>query len=159
MTDPKTPDWTIKVTDEGPRSNVGTKEILIHPPGSAFQIGAFSSAGKLVMLDDTRVLGHELCGHVALHEIGAHPDSRERRVTSDTHDPTVNIENMLFPGQQRGLAGSGQHRGESVARLEIHGDLLGAERDLLALDRNVTQAGHHQASDRVRLLRRQIESE
>lgn len=130
MTDSKAATWTIKVTDEGPRSNAGSKEILIHPPGSAFTIGAFSGSGKLVLLDDTRVLGHELCGHAALHEAGGHPDSNERRATSDTHDPTVRIENLISTeqgagaGELRGLAGSGKHRGESVAKITIDNYLL-----------------------------------
>jgi hypothetical protein len=65
--------------------------------------------------------GHELCGHAALMQIGAHPSSKiatPDRAFSDIHDPTVRIQDALGkemgnPGD-RGLAGGGTHRGESL---------------------------------------------
>lgn len=69
-------------------------------------------------------LGHELCGHAALMEIGAHPQ-RADRTTSDVHDPTVKIERLIWGEQglpateERGLAASGTHRGESLSRVTV----------------------------------------
>jgi outer membrane protein OmpA-like peptidoglycan-associated protein len=55
---------------------------------------------------------------------GAHPGN-EDRLTTDVHDPTVNIENAIASEQgvatrrHRGLARSGSHRGESVDKITI----------------------------------------
>jgi hypothetical protein len=132
LTAPGSSEWTIRVTQFGPRTVEGDRDIFIHsrssdPQGqeSVIQFSAFDVGNQLsAPLDPVVVLGHEACGHAALLELNAHPRGDER-VETDVHDPTVNVENLisseqgLAPGDLRGLARSGSHRGESVSRITV----------------------------------------
>ena len=86
--------------------------------------GSWTAAGALAFQGLVPTAGHELCGHAALIEVGAHPAGGSR-LTTDVHDPTVRIENEISTEQGvpaaelRGLAASGPHRGESVERITV----------------------------------------
>jgi Domain of unknown function (DUF4157) len=86
--------------------------------------GSWTAAGAVAVQGLIATAGHELCGHAALIEVGAHPAGGSR-LTTDVHDPTVRIENAISTEQGvpaaelRGLAASGPHRGESVDRITV----------------------------------------
>ena len=121
-------DWTIEVSELiGARTVPSLHQVYLNPAGSPIEYGSFTAAGSLAFQGDVTTAGHELCGHAALEEIGAHPAGNQDRSRTDVHDPTVNIENAISTEQGvaasdlRGLAGSGPHRGESTDRITIGG--------------------------------------
>jgi OmpA family len=117
-------DWTIEVTQvAGPQTSLFSRQVFLSPTTTPVDFGSFTTAGTLAFQGQVPAAGHELCGHAALHEVGAHPSGG--RLTTDVHDPTVRIENAVSTeqgvpaGQLRGLAASGSHRGESVDRITV----------------------------------------
>ena len=151
-------DWTIEVSQVvGPRTLGGSRQVVLSPTTTPIEFGSFTAAGNLAFQGQVPAAGHELCGHAALMEVGAHPPPQDRTRT-DVHDPTVNIENAISTEQGvpaadlRGLAASSTHRGESVDRITINGYPLNgtavstlpvAERDKLqfAADYATTNGG------------------
>ena len=123
--------WTIEIHDAtaGAVTDRAGRKVKI-PRASALQPMHWSdsAAGTEHLAPSRRsiVLGHELCGHGALSEIGAHPDTAAAgtRVDNDLHDPTVAIERQIWDEQampaadRRGFA-TGTHRGESAARVAV----------------------------------------
>jgi outer membrane protein OmpA-like peptidoglycan-associated protein len=132
LTAPGTSEWTIRVTQFGPRTLEGDRDIFIHsrssdPQGqqSVIQFSAFDVSNQLgAQMPPALVLGHEACGHAALLELRAHPPF-DNRAQTDVHDPTVKVQNLIAgelgvaPGDLRGSARSGSHRGESVSRITV----------------------------------------
>jgi len=117
--------WTIQVSQViGARTLFGTRDVILNPTTSPVEFGAFTAADTLAFQGAVPTAGHELCGHAALEELQAHPAGQDR-MTTDVHDPTVRIENLVsteqgIPASElRGLAASGSHRGESVDRITI----------------------------------------
>jgi outer membrane protein OmpA-like peptidoglycan-associated protein len=119
--------WTIHVSQlvsPYTRFTGSGGDIVLPPTDTPLQLGSYTSGGSLAFQGLVPAAGHELCGHAALHQLGAHP-VHPKRTTSDVHDATVNIENAISSEQGvaasslRGLAASGKHRGESVDRLTI----------------------------------------
>ena len=115
--------WMIEVSAvKSPRT--GGKRVTLPPPDLPIDWGSWTAGGTLAFQGLASVAGHELCGHAALIEIGAHPIGGSRLIT-DVHDPTVRIENAISAEQGvpaaelRGLAGSGPHRGESAERITV----------------------------------------
>jgi len=121
--------WKIVVTiKNAPTTNTSARIVKMIPTsGPGVPDLRYWTAGPtetMVGLPAEEALGHELCGHAALSQAGAHPpdeDNTTRRTFSDIHDPTVKIENELAgPSEMalgtatRGLAGGGSHRGESL---------------------------------------------
>jgi OmpA family len=116
--------WTIVVSQVlGPHTLLGSRQVILSPTTTPVEFGSFTSAGNLAFQGQVPAAGHELCGHAALDELGAHPSGS--RLTTTVHDPTVRIENLISTEQGvpaselRGLAGSGTHRGESVDRITV----------------------------------------
>ncbi|SAL81977.1 hypothetical protein AWB74_06117 [Caballeronia arvi] len=120
--------WTIHVSQlvssfTRPAGSGG--DIVLPSERTPLDWGSYTARGVPAFQGLVPTAGHELCGHAALMQIGAHPSGD--RLTSDVHDPTVRIENTIsseqgVPANQlRGLAGSGAHRGESVDRLTVSG--------------------------------------
>jgi hypothetical protein len=74
LTAPGASDWTIRVTQSGPRTVEGDRDIFIHsrssdPQGqeSVIQFSAFDVSNQdSAPMDPALVLGHEACGHAAL---------------------------------------------------------------------------------------------
>jgi outer membrane protein OmpA-like peptidoglycan-associated protein len=121
--------WTIHVSElvsPFTRFTGSGGDVVLPPTNTPLQFGSFTGAGALAIQGLVPAAGHELCGHAALHQLGAHP-ARQNRTTSDVHDATVNVENAISSEQGipasglRGLAASGRHRGESVDRLILSG--------------------------------------
>lgn len=117
--------WTIQVSQViGPR-NLPGRQIILSPTNTPVEFGSFTSTGSLAFQGAVPAAGHEICGHAALEELSAHPPPLQSRLTTDVHDPTVRIENLISSEQRvpatdlRGLAASGRHRGESVDRITI----------------------------------------
>lgn len=118
---------TIQVSQVVGPHNRGN-DIVLSPTDSPVEFGSFSAGNTLVFQTPAQgrvtAAGHELCGHAALMVTGGHPGNDDR-LTTDVHDPTVNIENAIATEQgvatrrHRGLARSGSHRGESVDRITI----------------------------------------
>ena len=86
---------------------------------NAPELRNWTAAGSVQTQPPVEAFGHELCGHAALMKIVAHPGDTADRAFSDEHDPTVRVQNALavemgVPGDRRGLAASGTHRGESL---------------------------------------------
>jgi len=115
--------WTIEVSQViGP--HMSGHQVVLSPTSTPIEFGSFTSTNSLAFPGAVPAAGHELCGHAALIEISAHPPGQDR-TTTDVHDPTVNIENVISTEQGvpaadlRGLARSGTHRGESVDRVTI----------------------------------------
>ena len=117
--------WTIEVSQvTGPHTRFGSRQVVLSPANTPVEFGSFTSAGSVAIQGAVPAAGHELCGHAALREIGGHPASFDR-TTTDVHDPTVRLENLISAEQGvpaaslRGLAASGTHRGESVDRITV----------------------------------------
>lgn len=115
--------WSIEISQViGP--HMSGNQVVLSPTSTPIEFGSFTSTNTLAFPGAVPAAGHELCGHAALIEIAAHPPSQSR-TTTDIHDPTVNIENIISTEQGvpaadlRGLARSGTHRGESVDRVSI----------------------------------------
>lgn len=141
LTDPAVPTWTLQVAaSEGPTTEGPPKRLVTIPPIGDVEFGAWSEVTKTtgkatpahrLMLPIEAVVGHELCGHAALMEIGSHPRD-DTRMTSNVHDPTVRVERRIEKEQGiassnlRGLAASGPHRGESFGRIVIEGFAVGS---------------------------------
>lgn len=117
--------WRIVVTTkEAPTTDEAAKQVSMPPTAgpSAPALSYWTAKQTVQALPFAEAFGHELCGHAALMQIKAHPDSNGAntdRAYSDVHDPTVRIENALatemgLGGDRRGLAGGGTHRGESL---------------------------------------------
>ena len=127
MTNPDGSDWKILISDlVSPQTIEEVKVIIIPTETAPIDYGNWPSAPseERNFYDPKIVLGHEMCGHASLMELEAHPGNASR-LTTDVHDPTVNIENAIALEQGgdkdklRGLARSGRHRGESFARIVI----------------------------------------
>jgi hypothetical protein len=122
--------WKIKIDErDWPHTEEANRRVTVHSDRSAMEFGAWgggAQAGQRVMLDNPRVLAHELCGHAWLMERGAHPHVPPSGGGRPGHDPTVVIENaiateMRGPGApQRGLFAD-PHHGESFARVTATG--------------------------------------
>jgi outer membrane protein OmpA-like peptidoglycan-associated protein len=117
--------WTIEVSQVvGPQTLPSTHQVVLSPTNTPVEFGSFTAGGTLAFQGNVPAAGHELCGHAALEEIGGHPPDQDR-TTTDVHDPTVRLENLISSEQGvpasdlRGLAGSSSHRGESVDRITI----------------------------------------
>jgi outer membrane protein OmpA-like peptidoglycan-associated protein len=121
--------WRILVTiTDAPTTNPSAHTVRMIPTAgpSAPDLRSWTAGPteKMTALPSEEALGHELCGHAALSQAGAHPadeTDKTRRTFSDIHDPTVKIENELAGSKEmalgtapRGLAGGGAHRGESL---------------------------------------------
>jgi hypothetical protein len=129
LTAPGAARWKIIVSqNDSPHTDESSHTVVINPSGSPIESLHWtdsSGAGER-MINRPRVItfGHELCGHAALMEIGSHP-AHAGRVADDVHDPTIKVEREIWGEQglpasdQRGLAGGGRHRGESVYRLTL----------------------------------------
>ena len=123
-----TTNWRILVSDTvSPHTNESEKIIVIPGPNAPINYGHWTGGvERRVSLTNEIILGHELCGHAGLMELNAHPPHTSR-LDTDTHDPTVNIQNVIGTEQGmaasdlRGLATGGTHRGESFARIEVSG--------------------------------------
>jgi outer membrane protein OmpA-like peptidoglycan-associated protein len=120
--------WTIEVSQViGPHTRSGSRQVVLSPTTTSTEFGSFTAAGSLAFQGQAPAAGHELCGHAALEELAAHPPGPNSalRLTTDIHDPTVRIENLVSSEQGvpaaelRGLAAAGTHRGESVDRITI----------------------------------------
>jgi outer membrane protein OmpA-like peptidoglycan-associated protein len=117
--------WTIEVTQVvEAHTRPGSHQVILNPASTPVEFGAFTGAGSVAFQGAVPTAGHELCGHAALGELGAHPAGQDRLVT-DVHDPTVRIENLVSTeqgvpaGELRGLAAAGPHRGESVDKITV----------------------------------------
>ncbi|TCS86232.1 OmpA family protein [Anseongella ginsenosidimutans] len=121
--------WRILVSDVVSPHTLESEGVVVVPgPNAPIDYGNWTAgpAERRVIMSNTEILGHELCGHAALMELQAHPPDASR-LTTDVHDPTVNIQNLIATEQGvpasdlRGLASGGSHRGESFARIVISG--------------------------------------
>ncbi len=115
-----TNDWEIVVADHlSPHTNDRVFKVLINSNLNPVKFGYHNQAGKKLSYKSNPelILGHELCGHASLEEIGAHAEGR--RAVTNVHDSTINIENAIAEDlgrkqdQLRGLAKDGPHKGES----------------------------------------------
>ncbi|HET7065502.1 MAG TPA: DUF4157 domain-containing protein [Rudaea sp.] len=119
-------DWRVVVsTKDAPQTDSVKREVRMTPTSGATAPDLrYWTGGPTETIKNqppAEAFGHELCGHAALMQIKAHPSSLSTtpdRAFSDIHDPTVRIQDALakemgLPGD-RGLAGSGKHRGESL---------------------------------------------
>ncbi len=114
--------WMIEISAvKSPRTG---QRVTLPPTDLPIDWGSWTAGSTPAFQGLVPVAGHELCGHAALIEVGAHPIGGSR-LTTDVHDPTVRIENAISAEQGvpaadlRGLAGSGPHRGESVERITV----------------------------------------
>lgn len=123
-----TNNWQILVTDHlFPHTEESTKKIVINTNLSPFELGFHNTVGDKISYKNNpeRVLAHELCGHAAMMELGAHAEGK--RAVTNVHDSTINIENEIAKESlgltdknlQRGHAGDGPHKGESFGHSEI----------------------------------------
>jgi len=119
-------DWKIETSQlQGPHTSFSDFSFVLPPPGSDLTFGDFTSAGTRVTINDTVVAGHEIIGHGAQQELGIHNKGDEDRESFNHHDPTIRVQNILAheqglpASQDRGLAASGVHRGESFASVVI----------------------------------------
>ncbi len=120
--------WRIFVSQVvSPFTNPAAHFFVLPPSATPLDLGSYTAGGTYAVQGPHGIvptMGHELCGHGALGEIGAHPIGGDRD-TTDIHDPTVRIENAVSLEQGvpssdlRGLAASGAHRGESADRLVV----------------------------------------
>ena len=123
LTDPAAATWRIEISAV---KSARTFQHLVTLPATDVPVdsGSWTAASSLAFQGLVPTAGHELCGHAALIEIGAHPAGGSR-LTTDVHDPTVRIENEISTEQGvpaaelRGLATSVRHRGESVDRITV----------------------------------------
>jgi outer membrane protein OmpA-like peptidoglycan-associated protein len=127
ITDPAASEWTIELSQTiGSHTRFDSRQIYLQPTNSPIELGSYTASGDYTIqgMGPVIVAGHEICGHAALEEIRVHPEMQDR-TTTDVHDPSVQIENLIASEQgvpaseQRGLAASGPHRGESTARMTI----------------------------------------
>ena len=123
LTRPKSNNWNIIVSDHfAPHTNEDRKTVHINSNLNPLQFGAHNKKGdKLDYSSNPEIiLGHELCGHASLMEIGAHAEGQ--RATSQVHDSTIKLENEIAKGvgkkgdQLRGFASDGPHKGESFGQ-------------------------------------------
>ena len=119
-------DWRILISDAvGPHTSPDDKVVVIPSNDAPIDYGNWTKGPdeKRNFYEPKLILGHELCGHAALMELDVDPEGR--RLDSNVHDPTVNIENLIADEQgitkseRRGLADEGAHRGESFARVIV----------------------------------------
>jgi outer membrane protein OmpA-like peptidoglycan-associated protein len=121
--------WTIVVSiTRAPTTDRSARVVRMTPTSGAsvpdLRYWTGGSPEKMVSLPPEEGLGHELCGHAALHQALGHPPDETgdtARTFSDIHDPTVKIQNVLAGKDElalgstpRGLAASGAHHGESL---------------------------------------------
>jgi hypothetical protein len=118
--------WKIKIDDnEWPHTEEANRRVTAHSTRSVFTFGAWgggAQAGQRIYMDNARVLGHELCGHAWLMELGIHPPFLAADGGRPSHDVTVMIENRVAediygPGFERRGTFSDPHHGESIARV------------------------------------------
>jgi len=126
MTRPWGADWKIIVSATNAPVTIGGSNVVRMTPTSgpnAPELRHWTGGPTQTTATQPPIeaFGHELCGHAALMKIRAHPadSANSDRSYSDTHDPTVRVENALatemgLAGPRRGLAGGGSHRGESL---------------------------------------------
>ena len=90
-----TTDWKILVADHlSPHTFEEKASVLINSEISPVGFGRHTETGAKHMYDKGQViLGHELCGHASLMELGAHPEGA--RAVTNVHDPTIKIENEI----------------------------------------------------------------
>jgi len=119
-------EWRVVVsTKDAPQTDSVKREVRMTPTSGAtapdLRYWTGGPTETIKKQPSAEAFGHELCGHGALMQIKAHPSSLSTtpdRAFSDIHDPTVRIQDALakemgLPGD-RGLAGGGKHRGESL---------------------------------------------
>jgi Domain of unknown function (DUF4157) len=123
LDDSPTNTWGIEISAVKSARTFG-RLITLPATNVPLDSGSWTAAGALAFQGLVATAGHELCGHAALIELGAHPAGGSR-LTTDVHDPTVRIESAISTEQGvpsselRGLAASGPHRGESVDRITV----------------------------------------
>lgn len=125
--------WKIKIDDaDWPHTEEANRRVTVHSTRSAAQFGAWgggAQAGKRIQQGNPRVLGHELCGHAHLMELGKHPSvpmvtKGGKLMGRPGHDETVKIENKVASeafGAAAETRGSfaDPHHGESFARFTV----------------------------------------
>ena len=125
--------WKVKIDDiQWPHTEESNRRVTVHSTRSVATFGAWgggSAAGSRISENNPRVLGHELCGHAWLFELGIHPPflpvSRGGRLIGrPSHDITVMIENRVAqeisgPGVDLRGTFSDPHHGESFARVTV----------------------------------------
>lgn len=125
--------WKIKIDDTvWPHTEQANKRVVVQSTRSDIDLGAWGTGvpgGQRIIMDQWRVLGHELCGHAWLMVQGTHPvfspvTSGGRLMGRPSHDATVQIENQIAQdvsgagALQRGEF-SDPHSGESFGRVTI----------------------------------------
>lgn len=119
-------DWEILVADHlFPHTLEKQHKVLINSNLTPVETGYHTKKGekKSYTPNPEIVLGHELCGHAALMEVGAH--AKGKRAVSNVHDSTINIENEIAKSvgkkddELRGLAADGPHKGESLGKSAV----------------------------------------
>lgn len=127
--------WKIKIDDnQWPHTEEADRRVTVHSTRSVVSFGAWgggAAAGQRISQDNARVLGHELCGHAWLIELGIHPPfvpvtRGGRLVGRPSHDITVMIENRVAqeiygPGVDLRGTFPDPHHGESFARVTVSG--------------------------------------
>ncbi len=116
--------WRIVITTQDAPTTSDKDRLVRMTPTSGPDAPALAywTGGKTPKVQDLQpveAFGHELCGHAALMQIKAHAGRGTDRAYDDQHDSTVRIQNALagemgMPGDRRGLAADGAHRGESL---------------------------------------------
>jgi hypothetical protein len=132
-------EWRVVVsTKDAPQTDPVKREVRMTPTSGAtapdIRYWTGGPTETIKNQPSPEVFGHELCGHGALMQIKAHPSNLSTapdRAFSDIHDPTVRIQDVLakemgLPGD-RGLAGGGKHRGESLRVFSIGPYAAGAD--------------------------------
>lgn len=124
LTGPGSRTWTIRIVlERGASVNPSTGTINIPASTSPAVSGHWTQADVRRMRPRVITFAHELCGHAALIEVQAHP--RGSRVRGTRHDPTIRVEQAIWQEQglpsteERGLASSPVHRGESFTRIVV----------------------------------------
>ncbi len=119
-------DWKIVVADHlSPHTLEKKHTVLINSNLNPVTYGFHNKKGKQISYgpNPELILGHELCGHASLMELGSH--AKGKRAVSDVHDSTINIENEIAKSlgkkedQLRGSASDGPHKGESFGHGEV----------------------------------------
>jgi len=124
LADGRSSTWRIEISAVKSARTSGSRLVTLPATDVPLDSGSWTAASALAFQGLVPTAGHELCGHAALIELGAHPAGGSR-LTTDVHDPTVRIENAISTEQGvpaaelRGLARSGRHRGESVDRITV----------------------------------------
>ncbi|RMA58862.1 eCIS core domain-containing protein [Ulvibacter antarcticus] len=124
LTRPKSKtNWRLLVADHlAPHTNEEQKVVLINTNLNPLTFGFHTKTGKKIVYKNNPeiILGHELCGHASLLEVGLHAEGS--RKSSNVHDSTVKIENEIAKSlgkkddELRGLAGDGKQKGESFGQ-------------------------------------------